>query len=160
MADAHELEVFPRIFMAPPGMKIEVATNTETYRNEQLRLKRQRIGIEDREYHRYGRRIARRLVALGRGHRYRIRKYRRKNSEMGWFLTRGDVQAWLERWHVQADWVVGLTNTTQLRDGNVRETATIISCAEIFSNGQSKEWQVAVPEKWPRQGARIPRRLA
>lgn len=155
MADAHELEVFPRIFMAPPGMKIEVATNTETYRNEQLRLKRQRIGIEDREYHRYGRRIARRLVALGRGHKYRIRKYRRRNAEFGWWLAQSDVKAWLEKWHVDPEWVVGLTNTTQLRDGKPVSMATVISCAT-----EGQEWQIVVPEKFPRQGAGIPRRLA
>lgn len=130
---------------------LHIVIDPDAFKKDQEQRRKQEQRREDLEYEQYGRVVAERLRMLGRGHRYRLRKYRRKSSEIGWLLARRDMRAWLKRWHVQAKWVVGLVNTTQLRDGSIRESATIISCGD-----SDRQWQVAVPEQWPRQGVPIP----
>jgi hypothetical protein len=116
---------------------------------------------EDREYQQYGRYLAERLILIGRGHKYRIRKYRRKNAVLGWLVQQEQVRQWLGRWHIKPGWVIGMTTTIHRRDGKVMNVLTTITCYERdYGSCEPKEWNVVVPEPMPEMVYRIPEVLA
>jgi hypothetical protein len=114
---------------------------------------------EDREYQQYGRHVAELLRAIGRGNRYRIRKYRRNNSVIGWLLQQEPVRTWLEGWHVDPSWVIGITTTVHRRDSKVMQTVTTIRCCHPGGQSTPQEWSVVVPVLMPEMVHRIPKEL-